>query len=177
MTNFNVPTRKEVSENNQVIFDNLEKAVGFVPNIYAAMGHSKNSLGSYLQFSGAATSLSKKEKEVVDLAVSQLNGCRYCQSAHTAGAKMNGFADDQIIELRKGGASWDNKINVLAQTAQQIAANNGQIGAATLEAFYTAGYTKENLVDLIVAIGIITVTNLLHNVTDVPIDFPIAVEL
>jgi hypothetical protein len=32
---------------------------------------------------------------------------------------MNGFTDDQIIEIRKGGASWDNKINVLA--AQQIA--------------------------------------------------------
>jgi hypothetical protein len=29
--------------------------------------------------------------------------------------------DDQIIEIRKGGASWDNKINVLAATAQQIA--------------------------------------------------------
>ncbi|MEZ7505094.1 carboxymuconolactone decarboxylase family protein [Flavobacterium sp. Arc2] len=177
MSNFNVPTREEVSENNQAIFDNLQKAVGFVPNIYAGMGHSKNALGSYLQFSGAASSLTKKEKEVVDLAVSQLNGCRYCQSAHTATAKMNGFTDDQIIELRKGGASWDNKINILAQTAQRIAATKGQIGAEALDAFHTAGYTKENLVDLIMAIGIITVTNLFHNVTEVPIDFPIAVEL
>jgi hypothetical protein len=47
---------------------------------------------------------------------------------------MNGFTDDQI-EIRKGGASWDNKINVLAATAQQIAANSGQIEAETLEAF------------------------------------------
>jgi uncharacterized peroxidase-related enzyme len=177
MSNFNVPTREEVSENNQAIFDNLQKAVGFVPNIYAGMGHSKNALGSYLQFSGAASSLTKKEKEVVDLAVSQLNGCRYCQAAHTATAKMNGFTDDQIIELRKGGASWDNKINILAQTAQRITATKGQIGAEALDAFHTAGYTKENLVDLIMAIGIITVTNLFHNVTEVPIDFPIAVEL
>jgi hypothetical protein len=48
---------------------------------------------------------------------------------------MNGFTDDQIIEIRKGGASWDNKINILAVTAQQIAANSGQIEAETLEAF------------------------------------------
>jgi uncharacterized peroxidase-related enzyme len=177
MSNFNVPTREEVSENNQAIFDNLEKGVGFVPNIYAAMGHSKNALGSYLQFSGAATSLSKKEKEVVDLAVSQLNGCRYCQSAHTAGAKMNGFTDEQVIELRKGTASWDNKINILVKTAVSIAANNGKIGTVALEEFYAAGYTKENVVDLVVAIGIITITNLFHNVTDVAIDFPVAVEL
>jgi alkylhydroperoxidase family enzyme len=54
---------------------------------------------------------------------------------------------------------------------------SGQIGADSLSAFHAAGYTKENLVDLIMAIGIITVTNLLHNVTEVPIDFPLAAEL
>ncbi|KIX21520.1 alkylhydroperoxidase [Flavobacterium sp. 316] len=177
MSNFSVPTRDQVSESNQAIFDNLQKAVGFVPNIYAAMAHSKNALGSYLQFSGSETSLSKKEKEVVDLAVSQLNGCRYCQSAHTAIGKMNGFTDDQIIELRKGTASWDNKTSVLAQTSKLIADKRGKISNEELETFFNAGFTKENLVDLIVAIGSITITNLFHNVTDVPIDFPIAPEL
>jgi uncharacterized peroxidase-related enzyme len=177
MSNFNVPTREEVSENNQAIFDTLKKGVGFVPNIYAAMAHSKNALGSYLQFSGAATSLSKKEKDVIDLAVSQVNECRYCQSAHTAIGKMNGFTDDQIIELRKGGASWDSKINVLAQTAQRISTTRGKIGAEATDAFHAAGYTKENLVDLIMAVGIITITNLFHNVTEVAIDFPLATEL
>jgi hypothetical protein len=49
---------------------------------------------------------------------------------------MNGFTDDQIIEIRKGGASWD-KINVLAVTAQQIAANSGQIEAETLRLLYS----------------------------------------
>jgi hypothetical protein len=40
---------------------------------------------------------------------------------------MNGFTDDQIIELRKGEASWDSKTNVLAQTAKRIASTSGQI--------------------------------------------------
>jgi AhpD family alkylhydroperoxidase len=64
------------------------------------MGHSKNALVVTCNFR-AATSLNNKEKEVVNLAVSQLNGCKYCQAAHTATGKMNGFTDDQIIELRK----------------------------------------------------------------------------
>jgi hypothetical protein len=34
MTAFTVPTREQVSTNNQVIFDNLQKALGFVPNLY-----------------------------------------------------------------------------------------------------------------------------------------------
>jgi AhpD family alkylhydroperoxidase len=49
---------------------------------------------------GAATSLNNKQKKLLT-AVSQVNGCKYCQSAHTATGKMNGFTDDQIIELRK----------------------------------------------------------------------------
>jgi hypothetical protein len=35
MTHFTVPTRSEVSENNQAIFDALQKNLGFVPNLYA----------------------------------------------------------------------------------------------------------------------------------------------
>ena len=47
---FDVPTRSEVNETNQGIFDHLEKAVGFVPNIYATFASSNNALKNYLDF-------------------------------------------------------------------------------------------------------------------------------
>lgn len=34
-TAFNVPTKSEVSESNQAIFEQLGKQIGFVPNLYA----------------------------------------------------------------------------------------------------------------------------------------------
>jgi len=37
MENFTVPTREEVSENNQAIFDQLQKGIGMVPNLLAYM--------------------------------------------------------------------------------------------------------------------------------------------
>ena len=177
MSTFNVPTRGEVSESNQAIFDNLNKALGFVPNLYAAMAHSETALGDFLQFSNAKTTLTLKEKEVVDLAISQVNGCRYCQSAHTAISKIKGLTDEQIVELRQGYASWDSKLNALAVLSKEIAETRGQVSEETKEAFYSAGYTKENLVDLTLAVGVITITNTLHNLTDVAIDFPVAPEL
>ncbi len=177
MSDFKVLKKEEVSANNQAIFDNLNNALGFIPNIYAAMAHSDTALGSYLEFSGAKTSFSKKEKEVIDLAVSQVNGCRYCQAAHTTIGKMNGFDDAQIIELRKGGANWDSKLDALAVIAKESAENGGKVSEKTLANFYAAGYTQESVVDLAVAIGIITVTNTFHNLTNVAIDFPEAVEL
>ena len=174
MSTFQVPTREQVSEGNQKIFDNLKSSLGFVPNLYAAMGKSEHALGNFLAFSGAETSFSKKEKEVIDLAVSQVNGCSYCQAAHTAIAKMNGFTDEQALELRKRQASWDSKYDALAKLAQSISQTRGEVDAATLNAFYGAGYSEENLVDLVTAVGAITITNLFHNITNVPVDFPAA---
>ncbi len=174
MSDFNVPKREEVSTSNQAIFDNLKKAVGFVPNLYATYAHSENALANYLALSNAKTSLSAKEKEVVNLAVSQVNDCSYCLAAHTAIGKMNGFTDNQILELRSGKASFDTKLNALARLAKNITENRGATDEAVIADFFSAGWSKENLVDTIVLVGDKTISNYLHKTTDVPVDFPAA---
>ncbi|MEO5983976.1 MAG: carboxymuconolactone decarboxylase family protein, partial [Ferruginibacter sp.] len=106
MTKFTVPTKDDVSMGNKNKFDQLKKTVGFVPNIYALMAYSDTALETYLKFENAPTSLSKKEIELVKLVVSEENGCQYCLSAHTMFGKMNGFNEEQILEIRTGSASF-----------------------------------------------------------------------
>ncbi len=177
MSTFNVPTKNEVSENNQAIFNQLEKGLGFVPNIYASFAHSETALANFLAIGNAKTSFSAKEKEVINLAVSQVNECVYCLSAHTAIGKMNGFSDDQILEIRTGEASFDNKLDALAKFAKSVALNRGAATEEAIENFYNAGYNKGNLADAILLIGEITITNYFHKTTDVPVDFPVAKNL
>jgi len=177
MSTFNVPTREEVSTDNQGIFDNLEKQLGFVPNLFATYAYSNNALKSYLALNGAKTSLKAKEKEAVNLAVSQVNNCEYCLAAHTAIGKMNGFNDDQIIELRQGRASFDEKLDALAQLAKNITENRGEASSDVLENFFNAGFTKENLIDTIVLVGDKTISNYINNTTKVAVDFPAAPSL
>ncbi|NVN17194.1 carboxymuconolactone decarboxylase family protein [Muricauda sp. HICW] len=172
MSTINVPKREEVSTANQAIFDNLEKTLGFVPNLFATYAHSENALGNYLALSNAKTSLKAKEKEVVNLAVSQVNNCIYCLSAHTAIGKMNGFTDEQILELRAGKASFDSKLDALARLAKNITENRGATDQQVLADFFAAGWTKENLIDTIVLVGDKTITNYIHRTTKVPVDFP-----
>lgn len=174
MSTFNVPKREEVTSKNQEIFDTLKKAVGFVPNLFATYAHSENALGNYLNLSNAKTSLKTKEKEVVNLAVSQVNNCVYCLSAHTAIGKMNGFTDEQILELRAGNASFDNKLDALAKLAKNITENRGATDNQVLENFFEAGWTKENLIDTIVLVGDKTISNYINNTTEIPVDFPVA---
>jgi uncharacterized peroxidase-related enzyme len=176
-TTFNVPNRNEVSESNQAIFDQLEKGVGFVPNLYASYAHNETALADYLALQNRKSTLSAKEREVINLGVSQVNECIYCLSAHTAIAKMNGFTDNQILELRNGEASFDAKLNALAAFVKNSVINRSKPDQDVVEGLYAAGYTKANLIDILMVIGDKTISNFLHGTTQIPVDFPIAPEL
>lgn len=177
MTAINVPTRDQVSPANQALFDNLKKGLGTVPNLYATLAHSEHALGSYLAFQNAKSSVTGKAREVVNLVVSQVNNCEYCLAAHTVIGKMHGFSDAQLLEIRGGRASFDAKLDALARLVKNITSERGRADPALVDAFFAAGWTKENLVDTIVAIGDKTVTNYLHSTTRVPVDFPAAPKL
>jgi uncharacterized peroxidase-related enzyme len=173
MKKFTVPTRDEVAPANQAIFDTLTKALGFVPNLYATIAYSDNGLSRYLAYQNAKTSLSNKEKEAVNLIVSQVNNCLYCQSAHTVIGKMNGFTDQQLLDIRN--AKSDNpKLNALVKLAAGITENRGNVDAALVDNFFEQGYTNENMVDLMLQVSDKTAMNYLHNLTKVPVDFPLA---
>ena len=176
MTNFPVPTRDQVSASSQAQFDNLQKAVGFVPNLYATVAYSENGLAKYLAFQGAKTSLSNKEKEAVNLVVSEINGCRYCLSAHTVIGGLNGLSADEIQRLR-AGHSADAKLDALVKLAAAVTENKGRVAPEILDAFFAAGYDKGNLVDVVLQVSDKVATNYLHNLTEVPIDFPEAAAL
>ena len=142
-----------------------------VPNLYATFAHSETALPTYLAFQNAKSSLMGKAREVVNLVTSQVNKCEYCLAAHTALGGMVGFTSEQIIEIRHGHASFDPKFDALARLTKSVVESRGHIDPALLDGFFAAGWTKENLVDAIVIMGDKTVSNYLHGVTKVPVDF------
>lgn len=174
MSSIKVPTRETVTPANQAIFDQLQKSLKFVPNLFATFALSETALGTYLSLQNAKSSLSAKEREVVNLVVSQVNSCAYCLAAHTMLGKMVGFTDAQIIEIRQARVPFDARLDALAHFTQTVALNRGHIGEAATKAFLDAGWTEGNLVDVIMAIGDKIISNYLHSVTEIPVDFPAA---
>lgn len=174
MKTFSVPTKEQVSPANQTLFDNLTKAIGSVPNLFAVYAHSENALATYLALSNAKTSLRAKEKEIVNLVVSQVNGCEYCLAAHTAISKLQGFTDDQILEIRRASVTFDAKFDALAKLAKSIAENKGHADEQLIENFYASGYDQGSLIDVVIVVGDKTITNYIYALTGIPIDFPAA---
>lgn len=174
---FTIPTKAEVSANNQAIFDNLQKGLGFVPNLYAYYAKNETALGDYLALQNRKSTLKAKEREVINLVTSQINGCRYCQSAHTVLGKMNGFTDEQVIELRKGSASFDSKLDALVKFTASVVKDKGKVSEEVKEEFFAAGYTEANLIDVVIVVGDKIISNYIHNLTGFEIDFPLAIEI
>jgi uncharacterized peroxidase-related enzyme len=177
MSFFKIPSRDDVTADNQAIFDNLKKMLNFVPNLYATFAHSATALGTYLTLQNAKSSLNSKQREVINLVVSQVNDCDYCLAAHTAVGKMVGFTDAQILEIRTGRATFDPKLDALAQFVREVAERRGHVAVSATEAFLAAGWTEGSVVDVIMVIGDKIISNYLHGVTKIAIDFPAAEKL
>jgi uncharacterized peroxidase-related enzyme len=169
---FTVPSRDEVSDGNKAIFDHMQKAFGMVPNLYATFAYNETALADYLALQNRKNTLSAKEREIINLVVSQVNDCKYCVPAHTAIAKMHGFTDEQILEIRRAQISFHEKYDALAKFVKETAINKGRPSENTLENFFEAGYNKANLVDVMMVIGDKIISNYLHNITQIPVDWP-----
>jgi AhpD family alkylhydroperoxidase len=174
---FTVPTREEVSSNNQQIFDNLHKMIGFVPNLYAYYAKSETALSDYLALQNRKSTLNGKQREIINLVTSQINDCRYCQSAHSVFGKFSGLTEEQILEIRKGSASFDAKLDALVQFTTAVVENRGKVSIDAKEAFLNAGYSEGNLIDTVIIIGDKTISNYLHNITGLEIDWPLAEQI
>jgi len=177
MRTFKVPTREEVSEENKALFDNLKQGLGFVPNLYAYYAKNETALGDYLTLQNRKSTLKTKERELINLVTSQINDCRYCQSAHTAIGKNLKWTDEEILEIRSGRASFDPKLDALAKFTKSVVENRGKADEAAKEAFFAAGYSEANLIDVVFVIADKSISNYIHNLTGFEIDFPLAPEL
>lgn len=87
------------------------------------------------------------------------------------------FTPDQILEIREGCASFDSKLDALARFTLDEVSNRGRATDAAKSAFFEAGYTESNLIDVVINIGDKVISNYIHNLADFAIDFPIAPEL
>jgi uncharacterized peroxidase-related enzyme len=157
------------------LFAAVKAKLGKVPNAYDAIGsNSPVALEAVLHFDAklADTSLSKREIEVVKLAVSEVNGCDYCVAAHTLAGKAAGLSADGMLAARRGTPGGDAKLDALSTFVRAVVGSRGTVAQPVVDAVKATGYTDEQIVDTIFAITSITFTNLVNRVNDTALDFP-----
>lgn len=168
-------TLEEVTPQSQEIFRGIKSKLGMLPNLYATMGNSDKLLSGLLQFEATLKQgeFTNKEHEAIALIVSEVNGCNYCLSAHTALGKMNGFSEEETVALRNTNID-DQKLNALVTLAKDITINRGHATSENIDTFFEVGYNKTALAELIGTIAKTIITNYIYSIGDFEIDFPLA---
>lgn len=155
----------------------IKKAAGKVPNTFAAIGaHGPAALKAILNADAvlAAGSLSKQEQEVIKLAVSAGVGCDYCEAAHAMLSKLAGLKPDAIRQIRAGQPTGNARHDALARFVRLLVLTRGTISDKEYAAVRGAGYTDAQLVDISLALAVITFTNVFNRINDTTLDFPAA---
>lgn len=145
------------------ILDKALKQVGFIPNMYANMANAPAVLSTYLHGYGlfrSESGMKPAEQEVVFLAVSQVNGCKYCTAAHSMIAdKMSGVPADVLKAIRENQPIPDVKLAALYTTVTEMVQTQGRPSPATVEAFLAVGFSERDLLYIVLAIAVKTLSN------------------
>ena len=175
MPRLNVVTPEEAKGKTKEIYDTLTSKMGKVVNIFQGMGNSPAALNAYLSMAGALAEgdLSPEDREVIYLAVSEMNGCHYCVSAHTAISKKAGLSDDAIISARRFEGKEDKHQSLLT-FVRKVIDTRGFVEDSDLTAVRDAGYSDGQIAEAVGYIGLATYSNLFNHVHDTTLDFPAA---
>lgn len=167
-------TLKPVTDDSHESLLKAKKNLGFVPNMYRNMATAPGLLESYLysydQFRNNSD-FTPAEQEVVFLTISRVNGCSYCVSAHSFIAdKMSKVPTEVTDAIRDGAKIPDSKLAALHAFTTAMHEKRGLPTAADVNAFLTSGYSERNILDIVTAMAVKTMSNYTNHLFHTEID-------
>jgi uncharacterized peroxidase-related enzyme len=172
MSQFKIHTTETAPENSKELLEGAQKQLGFIPNLYGIMAEAPAALKAYngLSQNFDTSSFNTTEKQIVLLATSYVNKCHYCMAVHSTVAQMQKLDGNIIEALRTGEAIADSKLEALRNFTQSVVEKRGWIEEQDVEAFINAGYSKAQLLEIIVGVAQKTLSNYINHVVQTPLD-------
>ncbi len=149
-----------------------KKAFGFVPNLLGVMAEAPALVKAYTTLSRIfdETSFSPAERQVVLLTVSYENGCEYCVAAHSVIAGMQKVPPVVVDSIRSGNPITNPKLEALRRFTAAVVEMRGWPSEDDTNAFLNAGYTKAQVLEVILGVGMKTLSNYTNHVAETPLD-------
>ena len=172
MSNYKLYDQTTAPEEARETLQQVKGLYGFIPNLMATMAESPALLKAYAMISQIfeETSFSDTEKQLVLLAISHENACHYCMAVHSTVAQMKKVPSEIIDALRDGRPVPDKKLEALRQFVRTVVKNRGHATEAEINAFLDAGYTRAQIFDVLVGVGMKTMSNNTNHIADTPLD-------
>lgn len=149
----------------------LQARYGFLPNLYRELGHAAPALHGYLALSEAfgKGTLTATERNVVLLAASRANGCRYCVAVHSTVADMQRDDAKVTAAIREGVPLSEPRLEALRLLTTALVERRGHADDA-VAAFLGAGFTPAQVLEVLVGVTLKTLSNYANHLLQTPLD-------
>jgi uncharacterized peroxidase-related enzyme len=153
-------------------FAKCQDKLGMVPNVLKAYAFNNEKLEAFVAFYNdlmlAGSSLSKLERELIAVAVSSVNKCYYCLTAH--GAAVRQLSGDPVLGeqmvMNYRVADLEPKQRAMLDFATLITEDPARIVEAERQKLRDAGFTDRDIWDISAVASFFNMTNRMASATD-----------
>ncbi|MGU3495522.1 peroxidase-related enzyme [Xanthobacteraceae bacterium A53D] len=156
----------------QAYFDKCLDKIGFVPNVLQAYAFDMAKLGAFAAMYNdlmlAPSGLSKLEREMIAVAVSAVNRCYYCLTAHGAAVRaLSGTPElgEQIV-MNYRAARLDRRQRAVLDFAVKLTETPHAIEEADRAALRAVGLSDRDIWDVGAAAAFFNMSNRVASATD-----------
>ena len=172
MSTFNIHTQETAPTGSTALLADARKAYGFVPNLFGIFAEAPAALEAYLEIGKIfdKSSFTAAERQVVILAASRFNECHYCIGAHSVVAEMQKVPGNVIDAIRNDQPIPDSRLETLRRFTTAMVEQRGWLPNSEVEAFLEAGFSRAQVLEVIVGISFKTLSNYTNHITETPLD-------
>ena len=152
----------------------IRQRYGFIPNLAAVFAESAGTfsalLGVLKAYDDASLTLTPLERQIVLLTVSAENRCEYCTAAHSMLAHSLGLSRPEIEALQQARPLKDSQHELLRAFTRELVLKRGFADEMSLTRFLAGGFTRAQVLEVILGISLKTLTNYANHVAKPPVN-------
>jgi uncharacterized peroxidase-related enzyme len=155
------------------ILENIQKGLGFVPNLMATFANSPTVLQGYLALDAVYEkgTFTPTERQLILLTASLVNECGYCVAAHSTIAKTLIKVPAEIIaDIRANRPVSDKRLDALVRYTRELVSQRGHVSQETVQGFLEAGYTAYQAMEVLLGVALKTISNYLYGFNPATLD-------
>ncbi len=172
MTEFTKHDEKTAPEDSKALLAKSKAAFGRIPGLHAVMAEAPGLLDAYQTAHRLflETSFDKDEQTVVWQTINVENECHYCVPAHTGIAKMMDVNDAITEALRNETPLPNARLEALREFTLSVVRDRGNVDEAKVQAFLDAGFTKRQILEVILGYSQKIMSNYTNHLAQTPVD-------
>jgi alkylhydroperoxidase family enzyme len=172
MTDFPKHTEDTAPADARTLLEQSEQAMGRIPGLHAVMAEAPGLLQSYQVAHNAVvnSSFDAEEMTVVWQSINVEHACHYCVPAHSGIARMM-KVDASLDEALRDEAPLPNaRLEALRTFTLEVVRQRGEVTEAQLDAFFEAGFTKRQVLEVVLTVGQKVMSNYTNHIAQTPVD-------